>query len=187
MFNQTPAPSVSSAHTNGNMLGVCLGWFQTEIMGCGQKGCTNKKKKGFEKGKNQPRQGRLTIICESVGSWWWERQLCDPEWVRVQPWHLFNPKTYNYTHLNVKRCSCRWHATTQQRRTFLFSPCSCRFRAARKWFFHRVRVPESTNRAMRTPPVMQNAAALTKSIFWEMNGIAVIEKKPAATKPLMAI
>lgn len=34
---------------------------------------------------------------------------------------------------------------------------------------------------------MQNAAALTKSIFWEMNGIAVIEKKPAATKPLMAI
>lgn len=146
-----------------------------------------KKKKRFEKGQNQPRQGRLTIICESVGSWWWERQLCDPEWVRVQPWHLFNPKTYNYTHLNVKRCSCRWHATTQQRRTFLFSPCSCRFRAARKWFFHRVRVPESTNRAMRTPPVMQNAAALTKSIFWEMNGIAVIEKKPAATKPLMAI
>lgn len=25
---------------------------------------------------------------------------------------------------------------------------------------------------------MQNAAALTKSIFWEMNGIAVIEKNP---------
>lgn len=60
MFNQTPAPSVSSAHTNGNMLGVCLGWFQTEIMGCGQKGCTNKKKK--KKGLKKDRISRVRDV-----------------------------------------------------------------------------------------------------------------------------
>ena len=143
-----------------------------------------KNPKVLKRKKNHPRQRRLTIICKSVGSWWWERQPCDPEWVRVQPWDdiCLTPKTYNYTHLNVKRCFCRRHVTTQ-RRTFLFLHVCVSFAQLGNDCCFWIYKPSYGGHHQ----LCKNAAALTKSIFWEMNGITVIEIEPAATKPLMVI